>query len=201
VVTLDGGWHVAHLSTDEQLLGNYRAELIDKWIIDLIHLDDVAALLWAFAVATADTHAAVHIRFRHRDETWRTVRVVVTSQHVDGSTRFVLTLTPTREQRLPSSRTRVSELAKSLRRIAAEVEASGAVSLGSSVAVLDLPAIDELSVREWEVVSRLVRGERVPGIAREMYLSQSTIRNHLSAVFRKVGVHSQQELLTLLRGA
>jgi len=59
----------------------------------------------------------------------------------------------------------------------------------------------ELSARQWEVVSRLVRGERVVTIAAEMYLSQSTVRNHLSAIFRKVGVHSQQELLALWRGS
>jgi DNA-binding CsgD family transcriptional regulator len=32
-----------------------------------------------------------------------------------------------------------------------------------------------------------------------MYLSQSTVRNHLASIFRKVGVHSQPELLEYLR--
>jgi DNA-binding NarL/FixJ family response regulator len=45
----------------------------------------------------------------------------------------------------------------------------------------------------------LQRGERVPGIAREMYVSQSTVRNHLAAIFRKTGVNSQADLLALLR--
>jgi DNA-binding CsgD family transcriptional regulator len=36
-------------------------------------------------------------------------------------------------------------------------------------------------------------------IAKRMYLSQSTVRNHLTSVYRKLGVRSQQELLTLLR--
>ncbi len=59
--------------------------------------------------------------------------------------------------------------------------------------------LPELSDRQWEVVSRLNRGERVVTIATAMYLSQSTIRNHLSAIFEKVGVHSQRELLDALR--
>lgn len=32
-----------------------------------------------------------------------------------------------------------------------------------------------------------------------MYLAQSTVRNHLSSVFRKFGVNSQQQLIVLLR--
>ncbi|MDX6204840.1 MAG: Bacterial regulatory protein luxR family, partial [Frankiales bacterium] len=42
-------------------------------------------------------------------------------------------------------------------------------------------------------------GERVPMIAERMFLSQSTVRNHLTSVYRKQGVRSQQELLRLLR--
>jgi DNA-binding NarL/FixJ family response regulator len=34
-----------------------------------------------------------------------------------------------------------------------------------------------------------------------MYLAQSTVRNYLSSTFRQLGVHSQQELLDLLRDA
>ena len=59
-------------------------------------------------------------------------------------------------------------------------------------------ATTALSPRQREVISRLVRGERVATIAAdEMYSSQSTVRNHLSAIFHKVRVHSQNELLAL----
>jgi DNA-binding CsgD family transcriptional regulator len=44
-----------------------------------------------------------------------------------------------------------------------------------------------------------VEGERVTRIAAAMYLSPSTIRNHLSAIYAKVGVHSQDELVALFR--
>ena len=56
-----------------------------------------------------------------------------------------------------------------------------------------------LSRREQEVVRLLLRGDRVPSIARQLWLTQSTIRNHLYSVFRKLGVRSQQELIMLLR--
>jgi len=70
-------------------------------------------------------------------------------------------------------------------------------SLQSLVAAL--PAMSDLPVRQREVLVRLARGERVPQIAKEMYLSPKTVRNHLAAIFRKAGVHSQQQLLARLR--
>ncbi|MGZ4792656.1 MAG: EAL domain-containing protein [Ilumatobacteraceae bacterium] len=58
---------------------------------------------------------------------------------------------------------------------------------------------ERLSTRQIEILERLLGGERVPAIARDLYVSQSTVRNHLSAIYQRVGVHSQEELLSLLR--
>jgi len=58
---------------------------------------------------------------------------------------------------------------------------------------------ERLSEREQAIVTQLLDGDRVPAIARTMYLSPSTIRNHLSTIFRKLGVNSQQELVDLYR--
>ena len=62
-----------------------------------------------------------------------------------------------------------------------------------------IPGLDRLSRRELEVVRMLLLGDRVPVIARHLFVSQSTVRNHLSSVFRKLRVRSQQELIVLLR--
>jgi DNA-binding CsgD family transcriptional regulator len=62
----------------------------------------------------------------------------------------------------------------------------------------DIPAAGPMSTRQREILARLVGGERVQDIAEAMYLSPSTVRNHLSAVYRKFGVHSQGELLAQL---
>jgi len=64
---------------------------------------------------------------------------------------------------------------------------------------LTLTDAEHLSSRQIEIVKRLLGGERVPTIARGLFVSQSTVRNHLSAVYQRVGVHSQDELLGLLR--
>jgi DNA-binding CsgD family transcriptional regulator len=55
-----------------------------------------------------------------------------------------------------------------------------------------------LSTRELEIVTGLLAGERVAMTAKRMFLSPSTVRNHLTSVYRKLGVGSQQELLALL---
>jgi DNA-binding NarL/FixJ family response regulator len=57
-----------------------------------------------------------------------------------------------------------------------------------------------LTPREREVLERLMNGQRVAWIAGELFVSASTVRDHLSSIFRKVGVHSQAELIRRLGG-
>jgi DNA-binding CsgD family transcriptional regulator len=56
-----------------------------------------------------------------------------------------------------------------------------------------------LTARENEIVTWLLDGDRVPAIAAKLFLSQSTVRNHLASVFAKVGVSSQQQLVDSFR--
>jgi DNA-binding CsgD family transcriptional regulator len=62
-----------------------------------------------------------------------------------------------------------------------------------------VPGLSRLTTRELEIMNRLLEGDRVPFIAKALFLSQSTIRNHLGSVFAKLGVSSQQELVDLFR--
>jgi DNA-binding CsgD family transcriptional regulator len=64
-----------------------------------------------------------------------------------------------------------------------------------------LSAVETLTRREKDVLQLLLDGRRVSSIARTLYLSPQTIRNHLKAIFRKLGAHSQAELLDSLRAA
>jgi DNA-binding CsgD family transcriptional regulator len=51
-----------------------------------------------------------------------------------------------------------------------------------------------LTVKEEEVLGALMAGFRVPTIARDFHVSQSTVRSHLRSIFQKYGVHSQVAL-------
>ena len=52
-----------------------------------------------------------------------------------------------------------------------------------------------LTPRELEVVRRLLANGRVRSIAEQLQISPHTVRNHLRSIFRKLGVHSQVELI------
>lgn len=56
-----------------------------------------------------------------------------------------------------------------------------------------------LTSREREVCRLIMEGYRVPLIAKMLFITESTVRNHLSGIFRKLQVNSQQEMILLLR--
>jgi PAS domain S-box-containing protein len=69
----------------------------------------------------------------------------------------------------------------------------------SASSALQPSGAERLSPREQEIVKGLLKGDRVPAIARRLHLSQSTVRNQLTSVYRKLRVTSQQELIDLYR--
>jgi len=60
-------------------------------------------------------------------------------------------------------------------------------------------AVARLTPREFELMRLLLEHRRTATIARELSLSVHTVRNHLRSMFRKLGVHSQEELLSAVR--
>jgi two-component system response regulator DesR len=54
-----------------------------------------------------------------------------------------------------------------------------------------------LSEREIEILRLAKRGLPNPQIAQALHISPGTVRNHLSAVYRKLGVHSRHEALQI----
>lgn len=66
-------------------------------------------------------------------------------------------------------------------------------------ATADHPVLRQLTAREREVLEHLMQGSRVPAIASSLFISQSTVRNHLKAIYRKLDVSSQSELIEKVR--
>jgi len=57
----------------------------------------------------------------------------------------------------------------------------------------------QLSSREHDVLRLLRAGYRPRSIAELLHVSPLTVRNHLKAMFKKTGTHSQEELITMSR--
>ncbi|MCU1363019.1 MAG: Response regulator containing a CheY-like receiver domain and an DNA-binding domain [Acidimicrobiaceae bacterium] len=125
------------------------------------------------------------------------VRCIVTSFVKSSNYGFILI--PEAELATAPTNDRVADLEKSLWKIASEVQASGIFErLGSFPDARRFPQLSTLSSRQWDVLIRLLRGQRVSTIAEALFVSESTVRNSLSSIFHKFGVHSQAELLNLL---
>jgi DNA-binding NarL/FixJ family response regulator len=102
----------------------------------------------------------------------------------------------------PAVRARAAALEQGMQRIADLVKELGLVTPDAGRHRPEVEAIlGQLSARERQIVELLIASRRVPGIASTLGISPHTVRNHLKAVFRKLGVHSQEALLELLRGA
>jgi DNA-binding CsgD family transcriptional regulator len=94
------------------------------------------------------------------------------------------------------------ELEDAMRRISDELGRIGMHSGSAPVEpTLHHPDLDLLSRRERDVVTHLLQGHRVVSIAELLDVSEHTVRNHLKSIFRKLGVHSQAELVDRLHSA
>ena len=104
---------------------------------------------------------------------------------------------------LPSLIGLMGDLETTWRRIGVELERLG-ISTGilpDSIQPSACPGLSSLSRREWEILNLFMEGNRVPNIARGLCISPHTVRNHLQAVYRKLEVGSQAELIEKLKGS
>jgi PAS domain S-box-containing protein len=191
----DAHWRVELVSSDiSDLTGAAPGAIVGSSLRQLVHPDDRGAFDVDHDVAVT----GVEVRLRRPDDAWREATLYFGPGPDPDHWAFALIASI--EASSEASEGRVAELEFRLRRIGAEVRAAGVVDRVPGLPdARDFPQMSELSARQWDILSRLLAGERVPTIASGLYLSQSTVRNHLAAIFQKFGVHSQTELLELLR--
>ena len=101
----------------------------------------------------------------------------------------------------PSHSSRLTELETGLRNIGWELQAMG-FSLrpeAQSGSPIQAEQLRNLSRREREVLDAFVQGLSVVDSAEALHVSEHTIRSHLKAIYRKLGVRSQTELIRRMR--
>ena len=57
------------------------------------------------------------------------------------------------------------------------------------------PVRSELTSREWEVLDLLCERKTTDVMAGELFLSPETVRSHIKAIYRKLGVNSRDEAI------
>ena len=194
---IDADGVITAVSTNVELvLGVSAKKLIGR---HLTSSGGVRRTFREFGVADTGTAVSMPLETLNHFGGAKNVRCIVTPLVGSSESCFILVA---QETRVPAERdSRTAQLEHRLWRIASEVQASGIFdSMGALPDAGRFPEMSSLSTREWEVLSRLLRGERVATIAAALYVSPSTVRNNLSSIFKKFGVNSQGELLERLLG-
>jgi PAS domain S-box-containing protein len=196
----DGEGNIAMVSEDVVDLLGFEPEHLQQYpSTGFIHADDMPEYLLTVSTVIATGRARhLRIRVRHVDGHWVPVQAIAASLPRGHEHRMGFVLRADNPASESYRLEQLTELEARLRRVAVDLAAVGVSDhVDPDVARL----LGELSSRQHEVVRLLQEGSRVPTIAQQLYLSQSTVRNHLSAIFRKFGVSSQEELLRVLRRA
>ena len=77
----------------------------------------------------------------------------------------------------------------------AQAPVDGEADLGGAAAPAATPAAEQLSARERQIVELLLSHQAIAEIGRSCTISPHTVRNHIKAIYRKLGVHSRAELM------
>ncbi len=177
----------------EALLGYQPAELLGRSILSFVDSAQVPDMFGVFVIALQSqggVSAAVAIRSKNGQVLQCDALVVPLVPA--PSTAFAL---------VPEEVGIASAAARHL--MQGVWDGTGPIDLSSDLATAhaeaELPGVTALTTREREIVRGLLSGDRVGAIADRLFLSQSTIRSHLSSVYSKLGVHSQQQVVNRFR--
>lgn len=183
------------------VLGHEPADCLGAVALESVHPDDVAAALFGLVQALGSGASTnLRVRLRARDRLWTAVRLVLAPLNCTARLRFGFAAAPEPERARGEGADRLAAVQALVHRLDLEFRAVNVAAAGrTSTAVASPLAHVNLTGRESQILGLLLGGQRVPAIARSIYVSRSTVRNHLCAIYRKLNVHSQAELLELLR--
>jgi DNA-binding NarL/FixJ family response regulator len=196
IAVTDGGGIVRTASLYPDLGGAYSLDdIIGVRLVPSSKLENLVTLSGWRAARIQGVSIAYAVPVRNSEGVTEELEAIATA--LAGTPGWLVVLV----QMEPHPSLREAELEGHLWRIAAELEASGILMRADRTPGLSLARIGQaasLTPRQWEVLRRITAGQRVPTIAKELYVSQSTVRNHLAAIFQRFGVHSQADLLARL---
>jgi PAS domain S-box-containing protein len=201
--TVDGAWRIDRISQDvTPLLGLTPEQCTGRPVLGVIHPSDAPAFLAAVEHARRGQRAVrLTLRLSAVSVDWTEVTAVIAAISPGDPPALAFALIRDDVGADPyGDSAREIQLEAHMLRIADELRAAGVIPrLEQLPALTDTPELGRLTSREWGVLTRLLDGQRIPAIAADLYVSQSTVRNHLSSIYAKLGVHSQVDLIRLIR--
>jgi DNA-binding NarL/FixJ family response regulator len=185
----DHDWVIEHVSSDvERILGLSCESYEGSALLALLRPADVQSFMIAVGrVAAGEGAATLRVHLQTGKGQWQDVYCLVVTLCRHSPPRLGLAFAVIAEQGGGTTSDGLHQVAD-----------RAVDALDSMDQFRSHMARENFSTRQWEIFTRLVRGERVQDIADALYLSPSTVRNHLTAIYRKFGVHSQAELLAKL---
>ena len=190
----DHDWQLEYISVDPGLLGTGTESLVGTALLGLVHPSSVAEFLQAASHAVGDRiTVAVSTKLRSGAHEWAERACLLAPMCLHDPPRLGLVVTPVA---LPAAVRSAGLIAAKAHHTAAD--ARGADALLTLAALNDHSSLPELSARQLEILSMVARGDAVQTIASALYLSPSTVRNHLTALYREFGVRSRSALLAEL---
>ena len=198
---LDPKWRVQQVSSGVVgLLGFEPSECTGIDALEAVHPDDSATLMVCLGRALHSQRLErTEVRLWHKSHHWAAMSVLLAALHPDDPYPLGFLITAAEQSPAQDLEDRVASLELRLHHIANEVQAAGVGPWDPAAQRGTSTRAKELSVRQREILERLASGQRVATIARDLEVSPSTVRNHLSQIFRKLGVRSQAELLEALQ--
>jgi DNA-binding CsgD family transcriptional regulator len=205
LLVTDHDWTIQYASKDiESADGREHYSLVEQPILAAVHPAVAADFLLAVTTALSTRRGVVaHAQLR-AGSGWRRFSALIAPLCSHTPARLGVVLTPPvgRGDEGVADVSRERRLEEHIWRIAAEVLSADLLPKGDGVVVPERARdIAQLTAHQWQITRRLLNGDRVPEIAKAMHLSQSTVRNNLTAVFRRFGVHSQVELIAALKSS
>lgn len=127
-------------------------------------------------------------------ERWPHIKIVVVTMHTDDAT-----LRRATEVGVDAYLTKSSSADEVRTAIKAAIEGSSWVSMEIAHRLMSLSthASDALTEREREVLEVLAAGNRISEIATTLFVSEKTVKNHLTSVYAKLGAETAAQAVAI----
>jgi len=201
--TADANWRITRISRDvEDMLGHLARDYAGHSFLGLVHPSEVSMFVAGLEQARQSLRTVrLSLRLGGGSEGWidSTLFLETTTEDNPPAFGFAFARAMSGMEHPPFDEDR-QRIENHVLRIVDEYSAVRAIAQLQTLPDCDhLPELSRLTTREFQVLMLLGEGERTKAIAERLFVSESTIRNHLSSIYSKFGVHTQSELLLMLR--